>query len=63
MSDRSQGLGETAGISMGLASTLDSSSLALIQAQGSPTSVQWLGVNIYISLSQMFVGPLRGQPF
>ncbi|KRY62230.1 hypothetical protein T4D_4358 [Trichinella pseudospiralis] len=29
---------------------------------GFPTSVQWLGVSICFCLSQLLVGPLRGQP-
>jgi hypothetical protein len=30
---------------------------------GSPTSVHWLGVNICICLSQLLVGPLKGQTY
>ena len=47
--------------SMGLPSFSSSSSFSLIQTQESPTSVHWLGVSIGICLSQLLVGPLRGQ--
>jgi hypothetical protein len=58
VSERSQGSGlvETAGLPMGLPSFSVSSSLSLIQPQGSLTSVQWLGVSI--CLSQLLVEPL-----
>jgi hypothetical protein len=36
--------------------------LPLIQPYGSSTSVQWLGISICVCLSQLLVGPLRGQP-
>jgi hypothetical protein len=64
VSERSQrsGLVETAGLHIGLPSSSASSSLSLIQPQVSPTSGQWLGVNICFYLSHLLVGPLRGQP-
>jgi hypothetical protein len=39
-----------------------SSILALIQPYRSLTSVQWLGETICLCLSQLLVGPLKGQP-
>jgi hypothetical protein len=61
MSERSQGsrLVETAGLPMGLASSSPSSSLFLIQPQGSPA---WI-LSICFCLSQLLVGPLRRQPY
>jgi hypothetical protein len=64
MSEKSQGsrLVETDGLPMGLPSLSSaSSSLSLIQPQGSLTTVQWLGVSICICLSQLLVVPLIGQ--
>ena len=46
---------------MELPSPSASSILPLIHPQESPTSVQWLGVSICVCLSQLLVGPLRGQ--
>jgi hypothetical protein len=65
VSERSQesGLVETAGLPMGLPSSSASSILPLIQPQGSLASVHWLGVSICFCLSQLLVGPLRGQPY
>jgi hypothetical protein len=62
VSERSQrsGLVKTAGLPMGSPSSSTSSSLSLLQPPGSPTSVQWLDVNICICFSQLLVGPLRG---
>jgi hypothetical protein len=37
------------------------SSFSLIQPQGSPDSIHWFGVNICTWLSQLLVGPFRGQ--
>jgi hypothetical protein len=56
MSERSQGswLVKTAGLPMGPPSSLASCSLSLIQPQASPTSVP-------SCLSQLLVGPLKGQ--
>lgn len=64
MSERSQGsrLVEIASLPVGSPSFSASSRPPLIQPQGSPTSVQWLGVNICIFLSQLLVEPLGGQP-
>jgi hypothetical protein len=56
------GFVETAGLPMGSLSLSASSILLLIQPQGSLTSIQWLGLSIYICLSQLLVGPLWGQP-
>ena len=39
-----------------------SSNFTLIKVYGSPTSFQWLGVDICICLSQLLVGAYRGQP-
>ena len=52
---------ETFGFPMGSPSSSTFSSLSLIQSQGPPTSVHWLGVSICICLSQLLVGPLIGQ--
>jgi hypothetical protein len=61
---RSQGsrLVETAGLPMESLSSCPSSILPLIQPQGSSISIQWLGISICLCLSQLLVGPLRGQP-
>jgi hypothetical protein len=63
-SERSPGAGivEPAGLPMGSPFST-SSSLSLVQAQGSLPSDHWLGLNICFCLSQLLVGPLRGQPF
>jgi hypothetical protein len=63
VSERSWGsrLGETTGLPIGSTSSLPSS-ISLIQPQESPTSVHWLSVSICICLSQLHIGPLRGQP-
>jgi hypothetical protein len=53
------GLVETAGLPMESPCFSASSSLSLIQPQ--VNSEQWLGVSIYICLTQLLVGPLRGQ--
>ena len=65
VSERSQGSGlaETARLPMGLLSSIP----FLFQpfpnsTTGSSTSVQCLAVSICICLSQLLVGPLRGQP-
>jgi hypothetical protein len=60
VSGSSQGCGlvETAGLSMGSLSLSASLILPLIQSQGYPTSIQWLGVNICFCHSQLLVGPL-----
>ena len=47
--------------SYGVASSLSSFSISGIQPQGSPASVQWLGVSICIYLIRLLVGPLKGQ--
>jgi hypothetical protein len=47
---------------MGLQSPLAPSVLTLALPLGSPGSVPWLGVSIYICISQMLVEPLMGQP-
>jgi hypothetical protein len=64
LSERSKGswLVDSACFHMGSPSPSAASSRFLIQPQGSPTSVQWLGVSICVCLSQLLVGPLRGQP-
>ena len=64
MSDKSQGSRsvETVGLPMGPPSSSASSSFSPIQPQGSLVSVHWLGINICVSLSQLLVGHLRGQP-
>ena len=68
VSERSQWskLVETSGLLMGSPSFSTYSSLSLvlslIQPQGSPTSVHWLGVSICVCLGQLLVGSLRGQP-
>jgi hypothetical protein len=64
VSERSHGsrLVETDGLPMGSPSSSASSSLSLIQPQGSPASIYWLGVNICIWLFQLPVGPLGGKP-
>jgi hypothetical protein len=64
VSERSQSsrLIGTAGLPMGSPSSSASSSLSLIQLQGSLTSFHWLGISICIYLSQLLVEPLRGQP-
>jgi hypothetical protein len=64
MSERSQGSRsvETAGLPMRLPFSSASSSLSLIQPQGSPASVHWLGVSICVCLSHLLVEPLRKQP-
>jgi hypothetical protein len=64
VSERSQGSGivETAGLPMELPSS-SSSSLSLIQPQGSPTSAQWLAIGICICFSLLLVGPLEEQPW
>ena len=53
VSESSQGfrLVETAGLPMGSPSSTTSSSLSLVQPQGSLTSVHWLGVSICFCLS------------
>jgi hypothetical protein len=56
------GLVETAALPMGLPSSSTSSSFSLVQPQGSLTSDCWLSVSICICLSQLLIGPLRGQP-
>jgi hypothetical protein len=58
VSERSQdsGLVETAGFPTGWPSSSASSCLSLIQPQGSPNSVRWLGISICVCLS--LVGPL-----
>jgi len=50
-----------AGLPVGLPSFSASSSLSIIQPQGSLTSVHWLGINICLCLSQLLVGACRGQ--
>jgi hypothetical protein len=64
VSERSQEsrLVETAGLPVGSPSSSVSSSLFLIQPQESPAPVHWLGISIYICLSQLPVGPLRKAP-
>ena len=52
---------DTTGLPMKSPSPSASSILSLIQLQGSLVSVYWLGVSIYICLSQLLVGPFRGQ--
>ena len=52
---RASRLVETAGLPMGSPSF----SFSLIQPQGSPASVHWLGVSIF----QLLVGPLGGQSY
>lgn len=56
------GFVETANLPMGSLSLLASSILPLIQPQGALTSVQRLCVSICLCLTQMLVGPLKGQP-
>ena len=51
---------ETADLPEGLPSSSASPSLSLIQ--GLPAFLHWLGLSIGFCLSQLFVGPLRGQP-
>jgi hypothetical protein len=53
---------ENASLPMGLPSSAASFSLSLIQLQGPPTSVDWLGISICVCLSQLLVGPLTRQP-
>jgi hypothetical protein len=53
---------ETAGLLMVSLSPSASSILLPIQPQGSPTPAQWSDASICICLSQLLVGPLRGQP-
>jgi hypothetical protein len=57
VSERSQGSGlvETTDVPIGSPSSSDSSSLFLIQSQGSSISGQWLGVSICVCLSQLLV--------
>jgi hypothetical protein len=47
---------QTAGFPMGSPSSSTSSSLSIMQTQGSPASIHWLGVSICISLSQLLLG-------
>jgi hypothetical protein len=63
MSERSQRsrLVETVGLLIGSPSSSDSSSLFLIQPQGSSTSVHWLDVKICIELLQLLFGLFREQ--
>ena len=53
---------EIAGLPMGSPSSSTSLSLSQIQLQGPLTSVQWLGVSIYVCPIQLLIGSLRGQP-
>ena len=52
---------EIAGLPMGLPSSSTSSSLSLVQPEGSLAFIHWLSVNICIYLSQLLVETLRGQ--
>ena len=56
------GFTDTAFLPMGLQFPSAPSILPLTLPYWSPTSVQWLAVNICICLSQLLVEPLRGQP-
>ena len=55
VSERSQGsrLAKTAGLPVGSASSSASSSFSLVQPQGSPAFVHWLGADICIWLFQL----------
>jgi hypothetical protein len=53
---------ETSGLPVWSPTLSAASILPLIQLQESPTSVQYLGVNICFCLNQLLVGPLKGQP-
>lgn len=54
---------ETVGLPMGLSSSSTSSSLSLIQPQGSLTSHHRLCIiSMRFCLSHLLIGPLRGQP-
>jgi hypothetical protein len=46
---------------MGSSSSLAATNFPLIQSQGPPASVHWLGINICLWLFQLLVKPLRGQ--
>ena len=48
---------EIVGLATGLSSSSSSSSLSLVQPQGSPTSVYWLNVSICHCLSQQLATP------